>query len=94
MRPITKAVIIAAGLAVGAGLVMAFAADGDGFQSRNYVVPPKEWKGSNGVRQPTGFEVPGCPWYKMDRGRMIVICGQDPELGLDRNKNGGVGTGL
>lgn len=53
---------------------------------------PKTWAGSNGVKQPTGFEVLGCPYYVIERGRMIILC-EDPETKKAHNANGGLASG-
>lgn len=59
-------------------------------QAKEPIAPSvKTWAGSNGVKQPTGFEVPGCPFYIIDRGRMIVLC-DDPWTKTPANANGGV----
>jgi len=39
--------------------------------------------------QPTGYQIRGCANHVMDGSRVRQICGPDPELAEDRQRNGG-----
>jgi len=53
-------------------------------------LPPSEWLGSQGIKQPTGFEVPGCPYYTLGPGNKVKPSCRDDWSQQDWNKNGGV----
>ena len=74
--------IISIAMAIGLSLGCAVAQE-------KTLTPSDTWGISNGVKQPTGINVLGCPWYTLVAGRVKVLCDGDPELMLDRNKNGG-----